>query len=445
MKNATKRTRCFMWGCLLAVALMSALSVTGHAAPSLGPVSGVENFDMNGPVHVQDFRHTGPDMKKLHLLKPGTYTDMNGNEVPLTAGDIQRIAAVYDAKLHESPMVVGHPKTDDPAYGWIKSLSADKRGSLWGEPFQVSPEFAEKVRQGQFKKLSVSLYGPDHQNNPTPGDWHLRHVGFLGAMPPVVKGLEPVAFSEGDSPDIQIEVSLGEGDVRPWVFGSIARALRGIREWIIEDRGMEAADSILPDYGINDIAAEEARLRESGKDDNHFSEPDSQEEDDMNEKEKQLAQKEAELAERETKLAEQEKQGVADRAAAQLKADAEFAEKLVDEGRLLPRHREGIVGILAGIEDGQTVQFSEEDGKAPVEKDAKAFMQDFLSGLPVQVDYGERAPATGDGGGTVVKFKLPAGAEMSSARLDLHNRAVALSESGDITYNEAVDRLSAGS
>ena len=144
-------------------------------------------------------------MKSLHLLRPGTFTDMSGKRVKLAAEHIADIANNYDPKLHEAPLVIGHPKTDDPAYGWIGSVTSDESG-LHGAPIQVDPEFAEMVRDGKYKKLSVALYGPKHPNNPTPEHWNLRHVGFLGATPPVVKGLRSVAFGEGDAPDITLEV-----------------------------------------------------------------------------------------------------------------------------------------------------------------------------------------------------------------------------------------------
>jgi hypothetical protein len=45
------------------------------------------------------------------------------------------------------------------------------------------------VRRGLFKKRSAAFYN----------DGTLRHVGFLGAMPPAVKGLADVAFAEGET------------------------------------------------------------------------------------------------------------------------------------------------------------------------------------------------------------------------------------------------------
>ena len=53
----------------------------------------------------------------------------------------------------------------------------------------VEPQFAEMVNTRRFPKRSTAFYTPDHPQNPKPGVWYLRHVAFLGAQPPAVKGL----------------------------------------------------------------------------------------------------------------------------------------------------------------------------------------------------------------------------------------------------------------
>ncbi|TAX64400.1 hypothetical protein ELI03_34660 [Rhizobium leguminosarum] len=105
------------------------------------------------------------------------------------------IAAAYDPKSHEAPIVIGHPKQDTPAYGWIEKIIAKEDG-LHAVPRQVNPEFAEIVKQGSYKKVSAAFYPPDAPSNPKPGTAYLRHIGFLGAAPPSVKGLKEIQFSE---------------------------------------------------------------------------------------------------------------------------------------------------------------------------------------------------------------------------------------------------------
>ena len=54
------------------------------------------------------------------------------------------------------------------------------------------PALTSLVQAGRFKKLSASFWPPTHPENPVPGVWSLRHVGFLGAAVPAVLGLAPV-------------------------------------------------------------------------------------------------------------------------------------------------------------------------------------------------------------------------------------------------------------
>ena len=134
--------------------------------------------------------------KPLQIFKPGRHTAMSGAALDFSVDDLAASAAAYDPALSEAPIVVGHPVTDAPAYGWVKSL-AFAGGGLEAEPDQVDPAFAEMVAAGRFKKISASFYPPASKNNPAPGVYYLRHVGFLGAQPPAVKGLRAPSFAEG--------------------------------------------------------------------------------------------------------------------------------------------------------------------------------------------------------------------------------------------------------
>ncbi|STZ83075.1 putative phage associated protein [Bergeriella denitrificans] len=131
------------------------------------------------------------------IFRAGTHTDNNGRKVTITAAELEQAAAAYDPALHEAPVVVGHPATDAPAYGWVGGLKADG-GTLSADFAQVDDDFAGLVRAGRYKKVSASFYPPSSPNNPKPGVWYLRHVGFLGAHPPAVKGLAAVAFAENE-------------------------------------------------------------------------------------------------------------------------------------------------------------------------------------------------------------------------------------------------------
>ena len=136
-------------------------------------------------------------MQLIEIFKAGKRTDANGLEVEITTEDLQQAVNAYNVNFHESPAVIGHPKHNAPAYGWVKRLELD--GDVLKAEFdQVDPEFAEMVDKGRFKKVSSSFYLADSPNNPCPGNLYLRHVGFLGAMPPAVKGLRNPEFAEDE-------------------------------------------------------------------------------------------------------------------------------------------------------------------------------------------------------------------------------------------------------
>lgn len=136
-------------------------------------------------------------MTFIEIFKAGKRPDSRGTVVNITPEDLQQAVDAYDVAYHEAPAVIGHPKMDAPAYAWVKGLQLDG-DVLKAELDQVHPEFADMVAEGRFKKVSASFYLSDSPDNPKQGSLYLRHVGFLGAMPPAVKGLRNPEFSESE-------------------------------------------------------------------------------------------------------------------------------------------------------------------------------------------------------------------------------------------------------
>ncbi|MCC7047672.1 MAG: hypothetical protein IT562_13245 [Alphaproteobacteria bacterium] len=134
----------------------------------------------------------------IEIFRAGTHTAESGRAITFSDADLAVIAGGYDPKIHEAPIVVGHPDTDAPAYGWISGLQL-VAGRLQAMPAQLDPSFAEIMKAGRFKKVSASFYSPDSPANPKPGQWYLKHVGFLGATPPAIKGLKQVAFNAAET------------------------------------------------------------------------------------------------------------------------------------------------------------------------------------------------------------------------------------------------------
>ena len=120
----------------------------------------------------------------------------HGDKGKYTAADLDHIVQKYQPAQHEAPVVIGHPATNLPAFGWVSALKREGQ-SLFGKFKQVQPAFAEMVKNGAFKKRSVALYRK-------PDGLELRHVGFLGAQPPEIKGLADVAFQDDNAEVVEI-------------------------------------------------------------------------------------------------------------------------------------------------------------------------------------------------------------------------------------------------
>lgn len=136
-------------------------------------------------------------MTLIEIFKAGKRPDAHGTVVEITPAYLQQVVDAYDVAYHEAPAVIGHPAMEAPAYAWVKGLQLDG-DVLKAELDQIHPEFAEMVTDGRFKKVSASFYLANSPDNPKQGSLYLRHVGFLGAMPPAVKGLRNPEFSESE-------------------------------------------------------------------------------------------------------------------------------------------------------------------------------------------------------------------------------------------------------
>ncbi|MEH6740925.1 MAG: hypothetical protein V7695_20620, partial [Sulfitobacter sp.] len=134
---------------------------------------------------------------RIEVFRTGTFTPMVGPAISYSADDLAGIVTSYDPEIAPAPVVIGHPTTDAPAYGWVENLEYDATADvLYADLGSLEPAFVSAVKAGRYKKVSMSFHMPDAPNNPTPGSWHAKHVGFLGGAAPAVSGLKPVAFAQ---------------------------------------------------------------------------------------------------------------------------------------------------------------------------------------------------------------------------------------------------------
>lgn len=131
----------------------------------------------------------------VDIFRVGNY----GAKGTFTEADVDRVVANYSPSTHEAPATVGHPKHDLPAYGWVSAIR--RAGDLLQARFsQVEPQFDEMVEAGRFKHRSAAFY-----KDAAGKIVNLRHVAFLGAQPPEVKGLKPVQFEDEGQDSTEVE------------------------------------------------------------------------------------------------------------------------------------------------------------------------------------------------------------------------------------------------
>lgn len=151
----------------------------------------------------------GFDGQWVDIFTTGTHHDDKGNEHAIDLAFLEQVVANFKPEEHQPPAVIGHPKTDAPAYGWVCGLRVEG-GALQAQFCDDDPTFEEMVEQGRFKKRSSSFY-LDAAKAPGGRVPQLRHVGFLGAQPPAVKGLREIQFTEGEAVTFE-QTNFSEGE-----------------------------------------------------------------------------------------------------------------------------------------------------------------------------------------------------------------------------------------
>lgn len=359
--------------------------------------------------------------KQIQIFKPGRHLTRAGSAIEFSASDLAKSAAAYDPAKHEAPIVVGHPRIDAPAYGWISRLKAGDAG-LEAEPTQVDPAFAEMVVAGRFKKVSAAFFPPDHPGNPVPGVFYLRHVGFLGAQPPAVKGLRNPEFDEGDE---------GIVEFADWSDVQNASLWRRLRDFFIAQFGLDKADSVIPDYAV---ASLETEARTENTDEaapaqaSSFSEPSTTKGDEMSAEDKARL----EALEAENKRLKSEARAAQ---VAQAHADSvSFCEGLVNEGRLQPGKRDLAIALMDHLASQEApVEFGEGDAKQPM---IDAF-KGFLSAQPKGIEFAERS-ADKEGAVAAVEFSAPDGFDVDAAGLERLARVQAYATQNKVSLDQAL-------
>jgi len=383
-------------------------------------------------------------LRNIEILKPGTFFDNRGRRITISPEDLHELASSYDTSQRQAAVVIGHPKNEDFAWGWIsrpRVVTGDTGPVLLADADDVDPNFADLLKKKRLKYVSASFWGREMTGNPTPGRLYLKHLGFLGAKPPAVGGLKPIQLSEDDE---SIAIQLSNGDPCPFVLQGIVQTLGKVRDYLIEAVGLEKADSIISSSDMQDlqVAVSLCGIDQTNNDDME-TEPATPVAFSEGGKMTTTTDREAALAAKEQDLARQElslKQGLAalsaEKKALSDRENTDFVDQMIREGRLPTSERDSVLSELSAL-DTSDVSIQLAEGGQVTMRDA--YMK-RLRRNPKLVQLGELDQGSSD---TPVTFSAPEGAQVQN--LDLHAKVMSFRKNNPgMSYADALKTLTRG-
>lgn len=184
---------------------------------------------------------------EFKVFEAGDY----GERGIFTEADLDDMVNLYDPQnVHNAPVVLGHPKTDSPAFGWADSLRRVGK-DLWAKA-KMLPEMVDWIKRGLYGTRSIAVYRDPE--GPGKGKAYLRHIGFLGATPPVIKGMPPVPIEMGGDNGKFVELEFADTEATKLnndKLMEIAAVLRNLREWLIEQFDIATADKVVGKWTLD--------------------------------------------------------------------------------------------------------------------------------------------------------------------------------------------------
>jgi len=221
----------------------------------------------------------------------------------------------------------------------------------------VVPEFQSAVENGLYKKRSASFYP----------DGRLRHVGFLGAAPPAVKGLADIGFENGEN---QTTFEFGEdiGSIEAEKTNSQATQKKEETMAYTEDQLQAKLDQQKTEFTKTLEAAKKQAADEA------------------------LKKANAEFAEK-MKQAAREARG---------REISAFCDTMLKEGKIIPAWaKSGLAEFLSNLDAENVVEFSEGNKTSALD-----WFKNFLKELPKVVEFKEIASRDKDVGAGDAGAKL---------------------------------------
>lgn len=184
------------------------------------------------------------------ILTSGTFISMEGRRITVTDADVMDYVRNTSTSLvggHTLPITLGHPNdTAAPAVGWWDGIRYDD-GLAQAHVKDMDAGLLAKIRAKAYQYVSPVLL---------PGQKQILNFGILGAAPPAISALPALSLSTGSAQValyVPICFSTGESDMLTSLFdlfGMIGKIFRRQREDTIAARGLDAADTIFPEWQL---------------------------------------------------------------------------------------------------------------------------------------------------------------------------------------------------
>lgn len=324
----------------------------------------------------------------VEVFKAGTHTDSKGRQVTFSKSDVEQM--VDNHKLGAAPAVIGHPKDTAPAYAQVSEYKLDDDGRLFAKFDKINPAFEAGVESGAYYNRSLSVIKDKVHG------WRVRHVGWLGAVPPAIDGLQPVEFSADDETCFEFAAP---GYSLVWGLESAAKLLRRLRDRMIEKDGLEAADATLPQWEIDSMNEAATTARQQFNEDKPSLFNKQPGENDMTITQAELdaavlkARTEGEAAGKEGMVPQAEFSAAQTELANLKKVEqktriAGLIKGWKVKGLVLPANEAGLSEYMAQLEDaGQEFSFSKAEG-GEGKKTPMQFFADFMAAQPPVIKLG---------------------------------------------------------
>lgn len=368
----------------------------------------------------------------VEVFRAGTHKDSIGRTHTFSRAQLDEIVANVSAAA-PAPHVITHKELYSPfRYGSVVAAKRDG-DSLFVKSDQIEPQFERLVADGRLRDRSIRL-------RRTENGLALSHVAWLGAEPPAVEGMAPVQFAA--SSDQVMDFSYD--DARS--AGLLARALRRMREFLIDKYSVDDADRVMPEWEVQAadalyaqaLAEPEAESTSETTANPMFAAPAPGPQDGGDMTAEELAKLQADLDAANARIAEFARNEEASARAVRVAEFGALVTGAIDAGRLTPAQALGMAEFAAGLAAAQDAEFEFSAGDTTAKKSPYAWFTDFVASLGKQIDFGES-----DAGrrldGQPADFSAPSGFGVDEAHLDLHRRVQAHRVAHpNLTYQQAL-------